>query len=207
MAKLYFYYSAMNAGKTTTLLQSAHNYRERGMRVLIFTPALDDRSGTAGTVASRIGLKAQGVPFDARDDLAARVDEDVLAHGKLDCVLVDEAQFLTKAQVWQLSEVVDQRRIPVLCYGLRTDFRGELFAGSQYLLAWADELEEIKTICHTGKKATMTVRVDESGRALHAGPQVEIGGNDRYVSVSRAEFKKVMRGEGRIELVQPSLLD
>src|SRR5688572_3555781 len=207
MAKLYFYYSAMNAGKTTTLLQSAHNYRERGMRVLIFTPSLGDRAGTAGTVASRIGLKAQGVPFDARDDLAARVDEDVLAHGKLDCVLVDEAQFLTKAQVWQLSEVVDQRRIPVLCYGLRTDFRGELFAGSQYLLAWADELEEIKTICHTGKKATMTVRVDESGRALHAGPQVEIGGNDRYVSVSRAEFKKVMRGEGRIELVQPSLLD
>ena len=207
MAKLYFYYSAMNAGKTTTLLQSAHNYRERGMRVLIFTPSLDDRAGTAGTVASRIGLKAQGVPFDARDDLAARVDEHVLAHGKLDCVLVDEAQFLTKAQVWQLSEVVDQRRIPVLCYGLRTDFRGELFAGSQYLLAWADELEEIKTICHTGKKATMTVRVDESGRALHAGPQVEIGGNDRYVSVSRAEFKKVMRGEGRIELVQPSLLD
>jgi thymidine kinase len=207
MAKLYFYYSAMNAGKTTTLLQSAHNYRERGMRVLIFTPSLDDRAGTAGTVASRIGLKAQGVAFDARDDLAARVDEDVLAHGKLDCVLVDEAQFLTKAQVWQLSEVVDQRRIPVLCYGLRTDFRGELFAGSQYLLAWADELEEIKTICHTGKKATMTVRVDESGRALHAGPQVEIGGNDRYVSVSRAEFKKVMRGEGRIELVQPSLLD
>jgi len=207
MAKLYFYYSAMNAGKTTTLLQSAHNYRERGMRVLIFTPSLDDRAGTAGTVASRIGLKAQGVPFDARDDLAVRVDEDVLAHGKLDCVLVDEAQFLTKAQVWQLSEVVDQRRIPVLCYGLRTDFRGELFAGSQYLLAWADELEEIKTICHTGKKATMTVRVDESGRALHAGPQVEIGGNDRYVSVSRAEFKKVMRGEGRIELVQPSLLD
>ena len=207
MAKLYFYYSAMNAGKTTTLLQSAHNYRERGMRVLIFTPALDDRAGKAGTVASRIGLQAQGVPFDARDDLAARVDEDVLAHGKLDCVLVDEAQFLTKAQVWQLSEVVDQRRIPVLCYGLRTDFRGELFAGSQYLLAWADELEEIKTICHTGKKATMTVRVDEAGRALHAGPQVEIGGNDRYVSVSRAEFKKVMRGEGRIELVQPSLLD
>jgi thymidine kinase len=207
MAKLYFYYSAMNAGKTTTLLQSAHNYRERGMRVLIFTPSLDDRAGTAGTVASRIGLKAQGVPFDARDDLAARVDEDVLAHGKLDCVLVDEAQFLTKAQVWQLSEVVDQRRIPVLCYGLRTDFRGELFAGSQYLLAWADELEEIKTICHTGKKATMTVRVDESGRALHAGPQVEIGGNDRYVSVSRAEFKKVMQGEGRIEPLQPSLLD
>ena len=206
MAKLYFYYSAMNAGKTTTLLQSAHNYRERGMRVLIFTPSLDDRAGTAGTVASRIGLKAQGVPFDARDDLAARVDEDVLAHGKLDCVLVDEAQFLTKAQVWQLSEVVDQRRIPVLCYGLRTDFRGELFAGSQYLLAWADELEEIKTICHTGKKATMTVRVDEHGHAVQDGPQVEIGGNERYVSVSRAEYKKIARGEGSIAPMQPGLM-
>ncbi|UHQ20392.1 thymidine kinase [Lysobacter sp. KIS68-7] len=207
MAKLYFYYSAMNAGKTTTLLQSAHNYRERGMRVMIFTPALDDRAGAAGTVASRIGLKAQGTPFGARDDLQARVREDIEAHGKLDCVLVDEAQFLSKAQVWQLSEVVDQLRIPVLCYGLRTDFRGELFEGSQYLLAWADELSEIKTICHTGKKATMTVRVDEQGRAVQAGPQVEIGGNDRYVSVSRAEFKKVMRGEGTIEPVQPSLLD
>src|SRR4249919_3560713 len=207
MAKLYFYYSAMNAGKTTTLLQSAHNYRERGMRVMIFTPALDDRAGAAGTVASRIGLTAQGLPFGARDDLETRVRQDIDAHGKLDCVLVDEAQFLTKAQVWQLSEVVDQLRIPVLCYGLRTDFRGELFEGSQYLLAWADELSEIKTICHTGKKATMTVRVDEQGHAVLAGPQVEIGGNDRYVSVSRAEFKKVMRGEGTIDPVQPSLLD
>jgi thymidine kinase len=207
MAKLYFYYSAMNAGKTTTLLQSAHNYRERGMRTLIFTPALDDRAGKAGVVASRIGLRSEGVAFGGRDDLMARTEADIAAHGKLDCVLVDEAQFLSKAQVWQLSEVVDRLRIPVLCYGLRTDFRGELFEGSQYLLAWADELSEIKTICHTGKKATMTVRVDEQGRAVQAGPQVEIGGNDRYVSVSRAEFKKVMRGEGRIEPVQPSLLD
>jgi len=207
MAKLYFYYSAMNAGKTTTLLQSAHNYRERGMRTLIFTPALDDRAGKAGVVASRIGLRSEGAAFGAQDDLMARTEADIAAHGKLDCVLVDEAQFLSKAQVWQLSEVVDRLRIPVLCYGLRTDFRGELFEGSQYLLAWADELSEIKTICHTGKKATMTVRVDEQGRAVQAGPQVEIGGNDRYVSVSRAEFKKVMRGEGRIEPVQPSLLD
>ena len=207
MAKLYFYYSAMNAGKTTTLLQSAHNYRERGMRVLVFTPALDDRAGKAGVVASRIGLRSEGVAFGRTDDLLGRVEADIAAHGKLDCVLVDEAQFLSKAQVWQLSEVVDRLRIPVLCYGLRTDFRGELFEGSQYLLAWADELSEIKTICHTGKKATMTVRVDEQGRAVQAGPQVEIGGNDRYVSVSRAEFKKVMRGEGRIEPVQPSLLD
>ena len=204
MAKLYFYYSAMNAGKTTTLLQSAHNYRERGMRVAILTPRLDDRAGS-GTVASRIGLRADGIPFERNDDLHALVRQDIAAHGALNCVLVDEAQFLTKAQVWQLSEVVDALRIPVLCYGLRTDFRGELFEGSQYLLAWADELTEIKTICHSGKKATMVVRVDEQGRAVREGPQVEIGGNDRYISVSRAEYKKVMSGEGSIEPLQPSL--
>ncbi len=204
MAKLYFYYSAMNAGKTTTLLQSAHNYRERGMRVAILTPAFDDRAGS-GTVASRIGLKAEGTRFDRDDDLQRLVEGDIATHGPLHCVLVDEAQFLTKPQVWQLSEVVDALRIPVLCYGLRTDFRGELFDGSAALLAWADELQEIKTICHTGSKATMTVRVDEAGRALAAGPQVEIGGNDRYVSVSRREFKKVMRGEGGIAPLQPPL--
>ncbi|GAA5001530.1 thymidine kinase [Pseudoluteimonas lycopersici] len=204
MAKLYFYYSAMNAGKTTTLLQSAHNYRERGMRVLILTPRLDDRSGS-GTVASRIGLRAQGRGFGREDDLEQLVRDDIAARGKLDCVLVDEAQFLTKAQAWQLGEVVDALRVPVLCYGLRTDFRGELFEGSAALLAWADELDEIKTICHSGKKATMTVRVDEQGRAVQQGPQVEIGGNERYVSVSRAEFKKVMRGEGRVELQQDVL--
>lgn len=204
MAKLYFYYSAMNAGKTTTLLQSAHNYRERGMRVAILTPRLDDRAG-AGVVASRIGLRADAVAFERDDDLERRIREDIAANGKLDCVLVDEAQFLTRAQVWQLSEVVDALRIPVLCYGLRTDFRGELFEGSQYLLAWADEMSEIKTICHTGKKAIMTVRVDEQGRAVQDGPQVEIGGNERYVSVSRAEFKKIARGEGRIDPLQPDL--
>ena len=204
MAKLYFYYSAMNAGKTTTLLQSAHNYRERGMRVLILTPALDDRAGS-GRVASRIGLHAQGTAFGSDDDLQRLVETDIAGHGRLHCVLVDEAQFLTKAQVWQLTEVVDALRIPVLCYGLRTDFRGELFAGSQHLLAWADEISEIKTICHSGSKATMTVRVDANGRAVQDGPQVEIGGNDRYVSVSRAEFKKVMRGEGSIEPLQAPL--
>ncbi|PZO63153.1 MAG: thymidine kinase [Pseudoxanthomonas suwonensis] len=204
MAKLYFYYSAMNAGKTTTLLQSAHNYRERGMRVLILTPALDDRAGS-GRVASRIGLQAQGMAFGSDDDLQRLVETDIAGHGRLHCVLVDEAQFLTKAQVWQLTEVVDALRIPVLCYGLRTDFRGELFAGSQHLLAWADEISEIKTICHSGSKATMTVRVDANGRAVQDGPQVEIGGNDRYVSVSRAEFKKVMRGEGSIEPLQAPL--
>lgn len=204
MAKLYFYYSAMNAGKTTTLLQSAHNYRERGMRVLILTPQLDTRAG-GGVVASRIGLRAEGIAFRHEDDLQRLVEADIAAQGALNCVLVDEAQFLSRAQVWQLSEVVDALHIPVLCYGLRTDFRGELFEGSQYLLAWADELSEIKTICHSGKKATMTVRVDDAGRAVQAGPQVEIGGNERYVSVSRAEFKRVMRGEGRIAPVQVPL--
>jgi thymidine kinase len=204
MAKLYFYYSAMNAGKTTTLLQSAHNYRERGMRTLILTPQLDDRHGR-GVVASRIGLKARGRMFARNDDLFAIAREDIATQGALHCVLVDEAQFLSKAQAWQLSDVVDRLRIPVLAYGLRTDFRGELFEGSQYLLAWADELTEIKTICHTGKKATMVVRVDEHGRVVTDGPQVEIGGNERYVSVSRAEFKKITAGEGRIELKQPTL--
>ena len=204
MAKLYFYYSAMNAGKTTTLLQSAHNYLERGMRVAILTTRLDDRAG-AGVVASRIGLRADGMAFDRDTDLERWVEQDLAANGPMGCVLVDEAQFLTRGQVWQLSEVVDQLRIPVLCYGLRTDFRGELFEGSQYLLAWADEMQEIKTICHSGKKATMTVRVDEHGHAVQDGPQVEIGGNDRYVSVSRAEFKKITRGEGRIDPAQAPL--
>ena len=226
MAKLYFYYSAMNAGKTTTLLQSAYNYRERGMRTLILKPDVDTRghdapsSGPAGhllpqagegklaedvTVASRIGLKAHAHRFGGDENLLALVRADIAAHGPLHCVFVDEAQFLAKAQVWQLSDVVDQLHIPVLAYGLRTDFRGEPFEGSQYLLAWADELQEIKTICHTGSKATMVVRVDEHGRAVTDGPQVEIGGNERYVSVSRAEFKKISQGDGSIELQQPVL--
>lgn len=204
MAKLYFYYSAMNAGKTTTLLQSAYNYHERGMRTLILTPSLDDRFGE-GVVASRIGLKANGRRFGAEANLLAMVEADIAERGPLHCVFVDEAQFLTKAQVWQVSDVVDRLNIPVLAYGLRTDFRGELFEGSRHLLAWADNLEEIKTICHTGRKATMVVRVDESGRAVTEGPQVEIGGNDRYVSVSRAEFKKITEGSGSIELQQSVL--
>ncbi|MEW9571894.1 thymidine kinase [Rhodanobacter sp. Si-c] len=233
MAKLYFYYSAMNAGKTTTLLQSAYNYHERGMRTLILTPAIDTRtrdvpspgaarhplpqagegkdaqpaaaSGHMGVVASRIGLKANARRFAGDENLLALVEADIAAHGTLNCVFVDEAQFLTRQQVWQLTDVVDKLRIPVLAYGLRTDFRGELFEGSRYLLAWADELQEIKTICHSGSKATMVVRVDEQGRAVTDGPQVEIGGNDRYVSVSRAEFKKITEGHGRIELQQSVL--
>ena len=204
MAKLYFYYSAMNAGKTTTLLQSAYNYQERGMRTLILTPRLDHRAGQ-GVVASRIGLTARATIFDGDSDLFELIKADIAARGALGCVLMDEAQFLTKPQVWQLSDVVDRLGIPVLAYGLRTDFRGELFEGSQHLLALADNLVEIKTICHTGKKATMVVRVDENGRAVKDGPQVEIGGNERYVSVSRAEFKKIMAGEGHIDLQQPQL--
>ena len=204
MAKLYFYYSAMNAGKTTTLLQSAYNYQERGMRTLIMKPRIDDRDGQ-GVVASRIGLKARAVLFDRGDDLLSMAASDMDGNGKLGCLLVDEAQFMTKAQVWQLSDVVDRFSVPVLAYGLRTDFRGELFEGSQALLALADNLVEIKTICHTGRKATMVVRVDAAGRAVSDGPQVEIGGNERYVSVSRAEYKKIMAGEGHIDLQQPQL--
>jgi thymidine kinase len=194
MAKLHFYYSAMNAGKTTTLLQSAYNYHERGMRTLLLTPRIDDRAGE-GVVASRIGLRAPARAFSPEDDLLAIARDNIDAHGPLGCVLVDEAQFLSKAQVWQLGDVVDRLGVPVLAYGLRTDFRGEPFEGSQYLLAWADSLVELKTICHTGRKATMVVRVDASGKAATDGPQVEIGGNERYVSVSRAEFKKIMAGD------------
>lgn len=204
MAKLYFYYSTMNAGKTTTLLQSAYNYHERGMRTLILTPKLDTRAGE-GVVASRIGLKALAKTFTRDDDLAGMVRLELASKGRIDCVLVDEAQFLSKAQVWQLSDVVDTLDIPVLAYGLRTDFLGELFEGSQYLLAWADNLVELKTICHSGRKATMVVRVDGHGRAVTDGPQVEVGGNERYVSVSRPEFKKIMAGESAIELQQAVL--
>ena len=200
MAKLYFYYSAMNAGKTTVLLQSAHNYRERGMTPLLFTPQLDDRY-KVGVIKSRIGLEAQADVFGDSTDLL----EITLTHldqEAVHCVLVDEAQFLSRDQVYQLTEVVDQLGIPVLCFGLRTDFQGELFTGSKHLLAWADELEELKTICHTGRKATMVVRVDENGYALQEGSQVEIGGNDRYVSVSRKEFKAVFNGGARVKFIE-----
>jgi len=201
MAKLYFYYSAMNAGKTTALLQSAHNYRERGMHPLLFTPRLDDRF-RVGTIQSRIGLRSRALVFDSGDDLLDMTRSE-LDRSSVHCVLVDESQFLSKQQVYQLTEVVDELGIPVLCFGLRTDFRGELFEGSQYLLAWADELQELKTICHTGRKATMVVRVDENGYAVQEGSQIEIGGNDRYVSVSRKEFKSVFSGGKRIKFIDP----
>ena len=201
MAKLYFYYSAMNAGKTTALLQSAHNYRERGMHPLLFKPRLDDRHSDR-VIRSRIGLESPAVAFGRNDDLFGEVRER-LAGRNVHCVLVDEAQFLTREQVYQLTEVVDRLNIPVLCFGLRTDFQGELFEGSRYLLAWADQLEELKTICHTGRKATMVVRVDEAGYAIREGSQVEIGGNERYVSVSRREFKEVFFGGKRVKLIDP----
>jgi thymidine kinase len=187
MAKLYFYYSTMNAGKSTTLLQSSFNYRERGMHTLLLTAAFDDRYG-AGKVSSRIGLSQEADLFRAEDDLYKHVKAKH-ANEHIHCVLVDESQFLSEAQVWQLSDVCDSLGIPVLCYGIRTDFQGQLFPGSKALLAWADVLEELKTICHCGKKANMVVRVDAQGDAIKEGSQVEIGGNDRYVSLCRQHFK------------------
>ena len=200
MAKLYFNYSSMNAGKTTVLLQSAHNYRERGMRPLLFIPKLDDRYGI-GLIRSRIGLESKATIFETDSDLFEHTRAELERHS-IHCVLVDEAQFLSKAQVFQLTEIVDRLQIPVLTFGLRTDFQGELFEGSKYLLAWADNLTELKTICHTGIKATMVVRVDEDGYAMKEGAQVEIGGNERYVSVSRKEFKDVFFGRKRIKFFE-----
>jgi len=191
MAQLYFYYSAMNAGKSTALLQSAYNYQERGMQAAIFTAAFDDRFGI-GKVSSRIGLSMDALLFDETLDFVERCQQLRETLGRLDCVLIDEAQFLSKAQVRQLTDVVDQLDIPVLAFGLRTDFIGETFAGSQALLAWADKLIELKTICHCGRKANFVVRLDADGNAARAGSQVEIGGNDRYVSMCRLHFKELV---------------
>jgi thymidine kinase len=186
MAKLYFYYSTMNAGKSTALLQAAHNYAERGMATRIFIARLDDRGG--GRVRSRIGLEADAERFDANTDFW-----ELLKDEKIHCVLLDEAQFLSQGQVRQLARVVDEANIPVMCYGLRTDFRGELFPGSAALLAWADTLTELKTICHCGRKATMVVRVSPAGLVERAGQQIEIGGNERYVSLCRKHFSESLR--------------
>lgn len=188
MAKLYFYYSSMNAGKSTALLQSSYNYKERGMNTLVLAPEFDDRFGD-GKVTSRIGIEAEASPFRPHDDLFAMV-KSICEQGSLHCVLIDEAQFLTKQQVFQLGEVTDQLNIPVLAYGLRTDFQGEPFEGSKYLLAWSDNLKEIKAICDCGSKATMVVRFDERGNTVREGSQIEIGGNDRYVSMCRKHFKE-----------------
>lgn len=190
MAQLYFYYSAMNAGKSTSLLQSAYNYQERGMTVAIFTAALDNRFGI-GKVSSRIGLAMDAHIFDSSFNFVAHVQQ-LKAHGRLDCVLIDEAQFLSKIQVRQLTDVVDDLNVPVLAFGLRTDFLGETFAGSEALLAWADKLIELKTICHCGRKANFVVRQDADGNAATAGSQVQIGGNESYVSMCRAHFKTLV---------------
>lgn len=190
MANLFFYYSSMNAGKSTTLLQASFNYHERGMQTLLMTVSFDDRFGK-GKIASRIGLEAPALLFDAKTDMAGLILEQV-EKGKVDCVLIDEAQFLSKEQVWQLSDIADIHGIPVLCYGIRTDFQGQLFEGSKWLLAWADKLNELKTICHCGRKAGMVLRVDENGNPIREGAQVEIGGNDRYVPVCRRHFKEAM---------------
>jgi thymidine kinase len=190
MAKLYFYYSSMNAGKSTSLLQSSYNYQERGMNTLVLAPELDNRHGV-GKVTSRIGLETDAKAFTPEHDLLNLIST-AHANNALHCVLVDEAQFLTRDQVYQLSEVTDSLDIPVLTYGLRTDFRGEPFEGSKYLLAWSDNLRELKAICHCGAKATMVIRLDESGNPVKEGSQVEIGGNDRYVSLCRRHFKALL---------------
>lgn len=188
MAKLYFYYSSMNAGKSTSLLQSSYNYRERGMHTMVLAPAIDNRYGQ-GVVASRIGLKTDATIFDQQEDLYTMITAQHKAKA-LSCVLIDEAQFLNRQQVFQLTDVCDLLDIPVLAYGIRTDFQGEPFEGSKYLLAWADNLKELKAICHCGRKATMVVRRDEHGNAVTEGAQIEIGGNDRYESTCRLHFKE-----------------
>ena len=192
MAKLYFYFASMNAGKSTTLLQADFNYRERGMQTMLWTAALDDRADDKA-IESRIGLGADAHRYSGDTDMWAEI---IAAHKvePLDCILIDEAQFLTKEQVWQLARLSDEAGIPVLCYGLRTDFQGELFPGSAALLGIADALVELKAVCHCGRKATMNLRVDESGAAVKQGAQTEIGGNDRYVALCRKHFSEALAG-------------
>ncbi|SIO09257.1 thymidine kinase [Vannielia litorea] len=190
MAKLYFHYSTMNAGKSTILLQASHNYRERGMETYLLNVAFDDRAG-AGTIGSRIGLEAAADTFTDSEDLYDKIDARLKA-GPCACVFIDEAQFLTTEQVWQLARVVDDLGVPIMCYGLRVDFRGELFPGSAALLALADEMREVRTICHCGKKATMVVRMSEDGEVLREGAQVQIGGNETYLSLCRRHWREAM---------------
>ena len=187
MAKFYFSYSAMNAGKSTVLLQASHNYGERGMQTMLFTAKLDNRS-SVGNITSRIGLSEKALTFENKDNLFNLVEKGNEKE-KISCVFIDEAQFLTSNQVWELSEVVEKFNIPVMCYGLRTDFQGNLFEGSARLLAIADELKEIKTICHCGKKAIMVARLDSDGKVIKEGAQIEIGGNEKYVSLCRKHWK------------------
>lgn len=186
MAKLYFNYASMNAGKSTMLLQASYNYQERGMRTVIFTAAFDDRSGS-GRVASRIGLASDARTFEQESDLFAEVKQ-LAAASTIACVFIDEAQFLTESHVWQLARVADRLSIPVMAYGLRTDFQGKLFPGSMALLAIADELREIRTICHCGRKATMVARFDSAGNLIREGAQIDVGGNEKYVSFCRRHW-------------------
>jgi thymidine kinase len=196
MAKLYFYYAAMNAGKSTTLLQADFNYRERGMETMLWTANLDDRAGV-GTIGSRIALSAPASAFSPDINLFDAIVQELLKR-KLDCILVDESQFLTRDHVLQLCRISDELKIPVLCYGLRTDFQGNLFPGSAALLALADALIELKAVCECGRKATMNLRVDAEGHAVAAGAQTEIGGNDRYVALCRRHFfERLKEGEAR----------
>ncbi|RLJ59419.1 thymidine kinase [Litoreibacter meonggei] len=190
MAKLYFHYSTMNAGKSTLLLQAAHNYQEMGMETYLLTADFDDRSGT-GQIGSRIGLAKDADIYGKADDLFEMISAR-LGKGPIACVMVDEAQWLSKAQVWQLARAVDDLKVPVMSYGLRVDFRGELFPGSATLLALADELREVRTICHCGKKATMVIRKGADGKALVDGDQVQVGGNETYVSLCRKHFREAI---------------
>ena len=193
MAKLYFHYSTMNAGKSTVLLQAAHNYVERGMETYMLTAQFDLRAGE-GVIASRIGIEAKADTFAVDDNLFQKI-EARLSKGPCACVFVDEAQFLSKAQVWQLARAVDDLGVPVMCYGLRVDFMGELFPGSAELLALADEMREVRTICHCGRKATMVVRLDGEGTVVRGGDQVQIGGNESYVSLCRRHWREAMESE------------
>lgn len=190
MAKLYFHYSTMNAGKSTLLLQAAHNYREGGMATYLITAQLDHRAGQ-GRIASRIGIGEGADTFTAQDDMFAKIAARQAA-GPVACVFIDEAQFLTKEQVWQLARAVDDLGVPIMAYGLRVDFQGNLFPGSAALLAWADEMREVRTICHCGKKATMVIRRGPDGAALRRGEQVVIGGNETYVSLCRRHWRLAM---------------
>ncbi|WP_411032975.1 thymidine kinase [Shinella sp. BYT-45] len=195
MAKLYFSYATMNAGKSTLLLQASYNYRERGMRTAILIASFDDRAGK-GRISSRIGLTSEAIAFDHSDDLYRHIEElNGDGEGEIACVFVDEAQFLSEEQVWQLARVADRLHIPVMAYGLRTDFHGKLFAGSKALLAIADELREVRTICHCGRKATMVVRLGADGKVVKEGAQVEIGGNDKYVSYCRRHWEDIMNAD------------
>jgi thymidine kinase len=199
MAKLYFNYSTMNAGKSTLLLQAAHNYRERGMQTYLITAQMDTRFGQ-GKIASRIGIEEEADTFNPQEDLFEKIKLK-LSESKISCIFIDEAQFLTRDQVWALARAVDDLGIPIICYGLRVDFMGELFPGSAALLALADEMREIRTICHCGKKATMVVRLDSTGQAVTSGDQVQIGGNETYLSLCRKHYRETVMDKTSLKLL------